>query len=329
MQDNNSAPKHPHGHLGAAGFLGMAAGLGLMIYVPSLRAVARVSILYWGFLLVGAVVLLASFYAMAGRGIARHLAHARGPAVATKFDFGWAPGMTIGPWTAALIAVSTAVAVQVAAPTRWPLAFLLVLIAAGFFIGYLIARSASRPDQAVLPLVDWLSGESDFVLDGGCGAGRTTLAVGRVLKQGRIVALDRFDADYIAGGGRTLLEQNLRLAGLTGRVRIEQGDLIHLPFPDQTFDSAVSTHAMDHLGPQKEQGLREMLRILKPGGRFLLVVWVPGWVAFTFVNVLSFFLTTRSGWKRLAVRAGFNVADEGMWNGLLYLVLQRPAPKPS
>lgn len=328
MESKGSAHGHPHSHMWLGGLLGLAAGLGLMIYVPRLKPVSNVLILFAGFHLVGAIVLLASLYAMAGRGIARRLAHGHGPAVATKYDFGWAPGMTIGPWTAALVAASAAVAVQVTAPALWPLSFLLILLAASLFAGYLIARSAARPDHAALPMVDLLSGESDLVLDGGCGAGRTTLAVGRVLKKGWIVALDRFNASYIEGGGRTLLERNLRLAGLGDRVRLEQGDLTQLPFPDQTFDSAVSAHAVDHLGSRKEQGLREMLRVLKPGGRFLLVVWVPGWVAFAFANVLSFFLTTKGGWKRLASRAGFEIVNEGAFNGFWFLLLERPAVGP-
>jgi precorrin-6B methylase 2 len=83
-----------------------------------------------------------------------------------------------------------------------------------------------------MPMVDLLSGESDLALDGGCGAGRTTVALGRALKKGRIVALDRFDSDYIEGGGRALLERNLRAR----RARRARGDqarrLTHLPFPD-------------------------------------------------------------------------------------------------
>jgi SAM-dependent methyltransferase len=308
------------------GALGVIAGLVLMVYVPSLKPVSNVLFLFAGFHLVGAVVLAASIYVMAGRGIFRRWSRRRNgnDNASAKYDFGWAPAWTLGPWIAALVTASAAIAVYVAAPAWWPLAFLLTLLAASFFAGALITASSTRPDHAVMPMVDLLSGESDLVLDGGCGAGRTTVALGRALKKGRIVALDRFDSDYIEGGGRALLERNLRLAALDERVEIRQGDLTHLPFPDRTFDSAVSAHAIDHLGPQIVQGLREMLRVLKPGGRFLLVVWVPGWAMFAIASVLSFFLTGKREWKHLANQAGFQMRDQGHFNGFWFMLLEKP-----
>ena len=308
--------------------LGVVAGLVLMIYVPSLKPVSGVLFLFAGFHLVGAIVLAASVYVMAGRGIFQRWSRRREGKhdTATKYDFGWAPAWTLGPWIASLVTASAAIAVYVAAPAWWPLAFLLALLAASFFAGGLITASSTRPDHAVLPMVDLLSGESDLVLDGGCGAGRTTVALGRALKKGRIVALDRFDSDYIEGGGRALLERNLRLAGLDARVEIKQGDLTELPFPDRTFDSVISAHAMDHLGPQIVQGLGEMLRVLKPGGRFLLVAWVPGWAMFAIASVLTFALKTRREWKQLANRAGFQIRDQGHFNGFWFLLLEKPTP---
>ena len=325
MSKKESAPAHTHSHMWIVGALGIAAGLALMIYVPTLKAVSQGVLLFAGFHVVGGIVLLASIYVSGGQRVAKRFVALTGKAHAASgdYDFGWASAWVNGPWIAALIAMAVAVALEVAAPDLWPLSILLALLAACFFAGFIFVRSSARHDSAVLPMVDLLTRDEDLVLDAGCGAGRTTIALGRAFKKARIVSLDRFDSDYIEGGGRALLEQNLRLAGMTDRVRIERGDLTSLPLAPESFDSAVSAHAIDHLGPAKEQGLREIRRILKPGGRFLLVVWVPGWMMFSVANVMSFFLSPKRDWRHMAKNAGFDIADEGMFNGVWFLLLSK------
>ncbi len=49
------------------------------------------------------------------------------------------------------------------------------------------------------------------------------------------------------------------------------GVIEQLPFPDQTFDVVLSTLMMHHLpAPLKRQGLAEIARVLKPGGRLVI-----------------------------------------------------------
>ena len=98
-----------------------------------------------------------------------------------------------------------------------------------------------------------------------------------------------------------------------------------LPFDEGRFDSAVSTNVYDHLGKFKQQALSEVFRVLKPGGRFLMAVWVPGWAMFAIANVLSFFLTSREEWRTMARRAGFEVIDEGAFNHAWFALLKKPA----
>ena len=327
MHSRGSTAERSHSHMWLFGVLGLAAGLALMVFVPRLKPLEHMLLVQIGLYILGAIVLLTSLHALAGPSMHRHhLRHSgRHPAATDRYDFGWHPGMTAFPLTAALVLWGVAVVLQVTLPLWWPLALLLTLLAANFFAGYLIVRTTTRADRTALPMVDLFQGDHDLILDAGCGAGRTTLSLGRVLKQGQIVAVDRFDADYIDAGGRDLLENNLRLAGLTNRVRIETGDLKRLPFEDQTFDAAVSAHALDHLGPDKGQGMREVLRVLKPGGRLLVVASVPGWTTFAIVNMLSLFLMNKGGWRNLTRTSGFDLVEEGDFNGFWYLLVRRPA----
>src|SRR5258708_27033921 len=64
---------------------------------------------------------------------------------------------------------------------------------------------------------------------------------------------------------------------LEERVHFERGDVAHLPYPDQSFDVVVSPISMHHWF-ELEQPLRELYRVLRPGGR----VWIYD---FRFVNV--------------------------------------------
>lgn len=316
-----------HSHAWLIGVLGLAAGLVLLVYVPSLEAVSKFIVLFAAFHLIGGAVVLASLYSLGLRRVLQRLfkpKQARAPAAGEKYDFGWGPEWMNGLGVAALIAVSAAVAVQLAAPDWWPLAFLILLLGALFLVGNAIMRAFRRVDHAVLPMVKLLASENDIVLDAGCGSGRTSIALSRALGNGRIVAVDRFDADYIEDGGRALLARNLRIAGLTERVTVETADLTALPFEEASFDSAVSTNVYDHLGQHKQQALREIFRVLKPGGRFLMAVWVPGAVMFAVANLLSFFLTSKRQWRTMAQRAGLEIADEGAFNYTWFVVMKKP-----
>jgi SAM-dependent methyltransferase len=326
MPDQVHPPhRNAHSHMWLMGFIGVAAGGVLLVYVPSLSAISKSLLLFAGFHIVGGIVVLASLYAASLRGLVRRLTHAadRTPP-SDRLDFGWGPGWMNGLAVAGLVATAAAVALQVALPQAWPLAFGLIALAVVFVAGNLVMRGFRRRDQVVLPMVDLLSGDSDLVLDAGCGAGRTTIALNRILKSGRVIAFDRFDADYIDDGGRKLLARNLRIAGLADRVTVEAGDLTAMPFTDSQFDAAVSTHVYDHLGAGKAAALAETCRVLKPGGRFLMAVWVPGWTMFAVANVLSLFLTGKATWRRLAAAAGFELLDEGVFNGAWFVLLAKP-----
>jgi SAM-dependent methyltransferase len=315
---------HAHSHTWIVGVVGLGLGLTMLVAFPRLKVVGGIVLLVALFHLVGFAVLLASVYAVAPRRFEALLARFKRPRPADALDFGWSWGAMNGHWIAAGALTALAFGLQLEWPALWPAWLAIVLLAGSFVSGGFLMRSSKDPGLASLPLVDLVRSDHDLVLDAGCGAGRTSVALARVLRQGRIVALDRFDAAYIQGGGRDLLEHNLRVAGLGDRVQIEQGDVTKMSFADATFDAAVSAHMIDHLGPHKAAALQEVYRVLKPGARFLMVVWVPGWTMFTVANVVCLTLTRPAAWRTMARAAGFTLADEGTMNGLWFAVLEKP-----
>ena len=56
-----------------------------------------------------------------------------------------------------------------------------------------------------------------------------------------------------------------------GRVSVQQASVDALPFEDATIDAAVSVESL-YFWPSAEDALKEILRVLKPGGRVLIVM---------------------------------------------------------
>jgi hypothetical protein len=252
----------------------------------------------------------------------------RKPKSVNDFDFGWSTrwikGFGIASFIVILLAFYSYYALA-GSPILQMLAFtILLILSVNLFIGNLIAKASKGKSHNVLPYVDLFKAGRNNILDAGCGAGRTTVSLSKIGSEFNIVSFDRFDASYIADGGKTLLKQNIELAGLTSRVTIEQGDITATPFTDNHFDAAVSSYMFDHLGENKLLALQEMQRILKPGGRFLLIIMVRGYTAFAIANILSLAIAPGKAWKQLFNQSGLTLVDEGTINFGAYFLLEKP-----
>lgn len=74
----------------------------------------------------------------------------------------------------------------------------------------------------------------------------------------------------LAGGHLALAKENFELRGLSGDFR--QGDAEHMPFEDNTFDVVYSNGVIHHI-PDTRRVVEEMLRVLKPGGKAIIMVY--------------------------------------------------------
>ena len=171
-----SSPPKSHRHMWLVGVAGLSAGMALMIYVPTLKAISGTLFLVAGFHLLGATVALTSiriaFWSRWRR--SRPRSGGKSP---SALDFGWAPAWTIGPLLFAVVLWAAGIVIELSWPSWWPGAFLLGLLGACAFAGHLIVKTTTDANCAPLPMVDLLPGGVGVVLDGGCGAGRTSLAV--------------------------------------------------------------------------------------------------------------------------------------------------------
>lgn len=100
----------------------------------------------------------------------------------------------------------------------------------------------------------------DQVVDIGCGAGIDSLIAAQMVGQdGQVIGVDMTDA---------MLEKARRGKQQTGweQVEFRQGQAENLPVDDETADVVISNGAFN-LMPDKPAVVREMARVLKPGGR--------------------------------------------------------------
>ncbi len=105
------------------------------------------------------------------------------------------------------------------------------------------------------------------VLDVACGTGRGTVGLAQAVgTTGHVDALDLTPA--MLDQAHTKIEQ----LGLSDRVTFKQGNARGLPYPDGTFDLVYNGYMFDLIPLDGFQPiLREFHRVLKPGGRLVLV----------------------------------------------------------
>ena len=106
------------------------------------------------------------------------------------------------------------------------------------------------------------------VLDLACGTGDFSLAIARRMVRrgvaGHVAGVD------LSAGMLAVMDRKIAAAGLSERVSATLGDGEALPFPDATFDRVTIAFGIRNF-EHRETGLREMLRVLRPGGRLVVL----------------------------------------------------------
>jgi ubiquinone/menaquinone biosynthesis C-methylase UbiE len=141
---------------------------------------------------------------------------------------------------------------QVRKPTKW----------VGRFYLWLMNRSHSN-------LTDWglqhVSIEKPFtILDVGCGGGRTIQKLAAIATEGMVYGID-----YAAGSVAVSRRKN-RQQIHGGRVEIQQAPVSQLPFPDNKFHLVTAVETQ-YYWPDLINDMKEILRVLKPGGTLIVI----------------------------------------------------------
>ena len=149
-------------------------------------------------------------------------------------------------------------------------------------------------------------------LDVGCGPGHTALAFAPRVRE--VVAVDLAE-DMLAQGRRLAGERGI------GNVVFQRGDVENLSFPAASFDLVTSRYSAHHY-PHPLVALREVARVLKPDGTFLLgdVVAPDDPAADAFLNRIETLRDsshvrdhTVAQWTNMLGANGFVVEAPGRW----------------
>jgi len=167
-----------------------------------------------------------------------------------------------------------------------------------------VALKVNRYRQSVTKYIRSLNldlGKDPLILDAGSGTGIQTLGlVSAGLNLKRAIALD-----ISAKSLRVAREQFRKDRAVDAKkIDVIQGDILGFPFADKTFDLVLNCGALEYV-PLNE-GLEEMARVLKPGGKLVLIPVKPSVVG-TVLEVLYKFKTHKvDDVKRIALR-NFNI----------------------
>ena len=165
--------------------------------------------------------------------------------------------------------------------------------------------------RALLREVNPRSGER--VLDLGCGTGTLVISLSQACPEAEVIGVD---ADAAALG---IAWRKARRIGV--RICLQQANALRLPFASGSFDCVVSSLFFHHLTTsEKTLVLKEVGRVMKPGGHLFIADWGKPSTAlmsalFGMVRLLDGFDTTRDSvdgsLPRLMRATGFRV-EEGV-----------------
>lgn len=233
----------------------------------------------------------------------------------------------------ALIIVVTMTAAERAwwAMVALALAALLVL---GYFFGAslwaaheLYDRREQEPAQLLFRMGQ-LKPADEFV-HVGLGRRRTAVRLSRRLMSGRLTVVDVYNPQLTPS--RTLARARLTLQQLEPDPRLTwlEGNIELLPLPDHCTQVVTMNRVLSELWQHGDRMLllEEVYRILRPGGRLLLIEPVRTQRSWLVWGPAALRLQPLPYWQRLFRKGGFNLKKEESLNGLAHcFALQRPEP---
>ncbi len=167
------------------------------------------------------------------------------------------------------------------------------------------------------PVTEWALGfmkeEGSAALDIGCGGGATLRRLSRLLPSASLTGLD-----YSPVSIETSRAYNEDLVE-SKRLELVEASVEKMPFEDNSFDRITTVESF-YFWPDPEENLKEVLRVLRPGGQFLLIADIYGKAGLsemTLSNIEAFdlFNPSKDDFITMFRNAGFTVVKTHLKEG--------------
>ena len=129
-------------------------------------------------------------------------------------------------------------------------------------------RFQDQVEQLVMDHITW-DGKGK-ALDIGCGNAPLSIKLAKKFPTAKVTGIDYWGKNW--DYSMQVCQKNAEVAGVSDRVDFQHGSASSLPFDDDTFDLVVSNLVFHEVQDVKDKRipLHEALRVLKPGGIFVL-----------------------------------------------------------
>lgn len=220
----------------------------------------------------------------------------------------------------------------------WIIGIPLALIGIWLGITYVaVYRKALKPNyiglmgNTVTGFNESLHGD-EHILVVGCGTGRVAIELAKLLTTGYVTGIDIFE--QVSEDAPNSPSENARIEGVENKVKFQYGDPTNIPFEDASFDVLTMDNVLHEIEEEelKIQALSEVYRVLKPGGRFVMLEWIRNQKMVTRLLFFAYVFKFLEYWNTLlAAYTDFQIGNPYVIEGPIDIVVyitQKPTKSP-